>query len=342
MAKLKIGINGFGRIGRLALRAAIGNPNIECVGINDLVPPDNLAYLFKYDSTHGIFPAKVEAKEDGIMIGDHFIPCVSVRNPAELPWGKLGAEYIIESTGLFTDHQGASNHLTAGAKRVIISAPTKEPEKVRTFVVGVNEQDFDPKVDYIVSNASCTTNCLAPLAKVLHENFEITEGLMTTVHAMTATQPTVDGPSKKDWRGGRGAGQNIIPASTGAAKAVTLVLPSLKGKLTGMAFRVPTPDVSVVDLTFKTGKSTNLKEIAAAVKKAAEGPLAGILGYTEEAVVSTDFQGDSRSSIFDADACIELNSNFFKVVSWYDNEWGYSNRIIDFMLIMAKKDGIIS
>ncbi|BAZ82938.1 type I glyceraldehyde-3-phosphate dehydrogenase [Sphaerospermopsis kisseleviana CS-549] len=337
MAKLKVAINGFGRIGRLVLRAGINNPNIEFVGINDLVPPDNLAYLLKYDSTHGKLKGKVEAREDGMVIDGHFIPCVSVRNPAELPWGKLGVDYVVESTGLFTDYAGAENHLKAGAKKVVISAPTKDPEKVKTMVMGVNHQSYDPAKDLIVSNASCTTNCLAPIAKVINDNFGLAEGLMTTVHAMTATQPTVDGPSKKDWRGGRGAAQNIIPSSTGAAKAVALVLPELKGKLTGMAFRVPTPDVSVVDLTFKTVKSTSYKEICAAMKKAAEGELAGILGYTDEEVVSTDFQGDAHSSIFDAGAGIELNSNFFKVVSWYDNEWGYSNRVVDLMLSMANR-----
>jgi glyceraldehyde 3-phosphate dehydrogenase len=341
LTKLKIGINGFGRIGRLVLRAGLTNPNIEFVGINDLVPPDNLAYLLKYDSTHGRLQSKVEAREDGIVIGDRFIPCVSMRNPAELPWGKLGVDYLVESTGLFTDYAGAENHLKAGAKRVVISAPTKEPEKVKTMVMGVNHHLFDPTKDLIVSNASCTTNCLAPIAKVINDNFGLAEGLMTTVHATTATQPTVDGPSRKDWRGGRGAGQNIIPSATGAAKAVALVLPELKGKLTGMAFRVPTPDVSVVDLTFKTTKSTTYKEICAAMKKAAEGGLTGVLGYTDEEVVSTDFQGDSHSSIFDAGAGIELNSNFFKVVSWYDNEWGYSNRVVDLMLSMAKKEGLI-
>ncbi|MBD2626479.1 type I glyceraldehyde-3-phosphate dehydrogenase [Trichormus variabilis] len=341
MTKLKVGINGFGRIGRLVLRAGLANPNIEFVGINDLVPPDNLAYLLKYDSTHGKLKSKIEAREDGMVIDGHFIPCVSVRNPAELPWAKLGVDYVVESTGLFTDYAGAENHLKAGAKRVILSAPTKEPDKVKTMVMGVNHHLFDPAKDLIVSNASCTTNCLAPIAKVINDNFGLAEGLMTTVHATTATQPTVDGPSKKDWRGGRGAAQNIIPSATGAAKAVALVLPELKGKLTGMAFRVPTPDVSVVDLTFKTTKATTYKEICAAMKKAAEGTLAGVLGYTDEEVVSTDFQGDAHSSIFDAGAGIELNSNFFKVVSWYDNEWGYSNRVVDLMLSMARKEGLI-
>jgi glyceraldehyde 3-phosphate dehydrogenase len=265
-----------------------------------------------------------------------------VRNPAELPWGQLGVDYVVESTGLFTNYDGAANHLQAGAKRVVISAPTKDPEKVPTLLMGVNHQNFDPAKDAIVSNASCTTNCLAPVAKVIDDNFGLAEGLMTTVHAMTATQPTVDGPSQKDWRGGRGAAQNIIPSSTGAAKAVALVLPQLKGKLTGMAFRVPTPDVSVVDLTFKTAKSTSYKEICAAMKEAAENGMSGILGYTDEEVVSTDFQGDRRSSIFDAGAGIELNPNFFKVVAWYDNEWGYSNRVVDLMLSMAHKEGIVS
>ncbi|MBD1804293.1 type I glyceraldehyde-3-phosphate dehydrogenase [Microcoleus sp. FACHB-SPT15] len=338
MATAKVGINGFGRIGRLVFRAGLNNPNIQFVCINDLVAPDNIAYLLKYDSTHGRFQGTVEAKEDGIVVNDQFIPCVSVKNPAELPWKKYGVDYVVESTGLFTDYAGASNHLKAGAKRVIISAPTKDPDKVPTLLVGVNHEQFDPTQHTIVSNASCTTNCLAPVAKVINDKFGLAEGLMTTVHAMTATQPTVDGPSKKDWRGGRSAAQNIIPASTGAAKAVTLVLPELKGKLTGMAFRVPTPDVSVVDLTFKTEKATSYKEICAAMKEAAEGSLAGILGYTEEAVVSTDFQGDPRSSIFDADAGIELNSNFFKVVAWYDNEWGYSNRVIDLILAIAQKE----
>ncbi len=338
---LKVAINGFGRIGRLVLRAGINNPNIEFVGINDLVPPDNLAYLFKYDSTHGLFKGSVEAKPDGILIGDRFVPCTAMRNPAELPWGKVGADYVVESTGLFTTYDGAANHLTAGAKRVVLSAPTKDPEKVPTLLVGVNHHTFDPAKDVIVSNASCTTNCLAPVAKVINDNFGLAEGLMTTVHAMTATQPTVDGPSKKDWRGGRGAAQNIIPSSTGAAKAVALVLPELKGKLTGMAFRVPTPDVSVVDLTFKTAKATSYKEICAAMKAASEGDLKGILGYTDEEVVSTDFQGDSHSSIFDAGAGIELNANFFKVVAWYDNEWGYSCRVVDLMLSMAAKDGLV-
>jgi glyceraldehyde 3-phosphate dehydrogenase len=338
---VKVGINGFGRIGRLVFRIGAKNPNIEFVGINDLVPPDNLAYLLKYDSTHGTYQGTIEAKDEGIVVDGKLVPCTAIRNPEELPWGKLGADYIVESTGLFTTHEGASKHVQAGAKRVVISAPTKDPDKVPTFVIGVNHHLFDPAKDTIVSNASCTTNCLAPVAKILDETFGLAEGLMTTVHSMTATQPTVDGPSKKDWRGGRGAVQNIIPSSTGAAKAVALVLPQLKGKLTGMAFRVGTPDVSVVDLTFKTAKSTSYPEICEAMKVAAEGELAGILGYTDEEVVSMDFRTDPRSSIFDAKAGIELNSNFFKVVSWYDNEWGYSCRVIDLMLAMAGKEGLL-
>jgi glyceraldehyde 3-phosphate dehydrogenase len=342
MATLKVGINGFGRIGRLVFRAAMKNPNIEFVGINDLVPPNNLAYLLKYDSTHGRYSGTVEAKENGIEVDGKFIPTMSVRNPAELPWADLGADYVVESTGLFTKYDGAKQHLDAGAKRVILSAPTKDPDLIPTLLVGVNHETFDPNKDLIVSNASCTTNCLAPIAKVINDNFGLTEGLMTTVHASTATQPTVDGPSKKDLRGGRGAGQNIIPASTGAAKAVALVLPELKGKLTGMALRVPTPDVSVVDLTFKTAQATSYDAICAAMKAAAEGPMKGILGYTEEAVVSSDFTTDPHSSTFDAGAGMELNNQFFKVVSWYDNEWGYSCRVLDLMLHMAQQDSILS
>jgi glyceraldehyde 3-phosphate dehydrogenase len=340
MSPLKVAINGFGRIGRLVFRAGINNPNIEFVGINDLVPADNIAYLLKHDSTHGRFQGSVSAEADAIVVNGKRIPCVSVKDPATLPWKDLGVDYVVESTGLFTDFEGAAKHLQAGAKRVVISAPTKDPEKVKTLVVGVNDQEFDPIAHPVVSNASCTTNCLAPIAKVIDEAFGLQEGLMTTVHAMTATQPTVDGPSRKDWRGGRGAAQNIIPASTGAAKAVALVMPQLKGKLTGMALRVPTPDVSVVDLTFKTAKPTTYAEITAAMKAAAEGELKGILGFTEEDVVSSDFLGDSHSSIFDAGAGIELNPNFFKVVSWYDNEWGYSCRVIDLMLLMAAKEGL--
>src|SRR5688500_12547658 len=338
---LKVAINGFGRIGRLVFRAALKNSNIEIVGINDLVPADNLAYLLRHDSTHGKLDATVEAKEDGFSVNGKFVPTYSVKNPAELPWGKNGADYVIESTGLFTDFAGAENHLKAGAKRVILSAPTKDPERVKTLLVGVNHEKFDPATDKIVSNASCTTNCLAPVAKVINDNFGLTEGLMATIHAVTATQPTQDGPSKKDWRGGRNAYMNVIPSSTGAAKAVALVLPELKGKLTGMAFCVPVSNVSVVDLTFKTAKATSYKDICATMQAASEGPLKGILGYTDEEVVSSDFITDARSSIFDAGAGIELNSNFFKVVSWYDNEWGYSCRVLDLMLSMAKKDGLV-
>lgn len=342
MAKVKVAINGFGRIGRLVLRAGLGHPELEFVGINDLVPADNLAYLFKYDSTHSPYAGEVKATEAGIEVNGQLIPCVALRNPTELPWGDLGVDYVVESTGLFTGYDGAGQHLQAGAKRVIISAPTKDSAKVPTFVMGVNHTDFNAASDVVVSNASCTTNCLAPIAKVIQDNFGLAEGLMTTVHAMTATQPTVDGPSKKDWRGGRGAAQNIIPASTGAAKAVTLVLPALKGKLTGMAFRVPTPNVSVVDLTFRTDRPTSYAEICTAMKAAASGELAGVLAYTEDAVVSTDFLTDAHSSIFDATAGIELNDQFFKAVAWYDNEWGYSNRVVDLMLYMAKQEGILS
>lgn len=339
MAKLKVGINGFGRIGRLVARVAMAHPDqIEIVGVNDLVPADNLAYLLKYDSTHGKSDQDIQASEQGIIVNGKLIPCFSMRNPAELPWGDVGADYVVESTGLFTTYEGAESHIKAGAKRVLISAPSKDPDKIKTLVVGVNHTEYDPAKHLIVSNASCTTNCLAPVAKVLDDNFGLVEGLMTTVHSMTATQPTVDGPSKKDWRGGRGASQNIIPSSTGAAKAAALVLPQLKGKLTGMAFRVGTPNVSVVDLTFKTAKTTSYKDICAAMKAASEGPMKGILAYTEDQVVSSDFITDSHSSIFDADAGIELNSNFFKTVSWYDNEWGYSCRVVDLMLYMASKE----
>ena len=342
MATLKVGINGFGRIGRLVFRAGLSHPEIEILGINDLVPPNAIAYLLKYDSTHGRFPGTVEAKEDGIIVDGKFIPCVSIKDPAQLPWQDLGVDYVVESTGLFTKYDGAAKHLEAGAKRVVISAPSKDPEKIPTYLVGVNHHNYDPATETIVSNASCTTNCLAPVAKVIQDNFGFAEGLMTTVHAMTATQPTVDGPSKKDLRGGRSATQNIIPASTGAAKAVTLVLPELKGKLTGMAFRVPTPNVSAVDLTFRTEKATSYDEICQAMKAASEGEMKGILGYTEDPVVSTDFTSDPHSSIFDAGAGIELNSQFFKVVAWYDNEWGYSNRMIDMMLSMAAKEALLS
>ena len=338
MATVRVAINGFGRIGRLVFRAGLNNPNIEFVCINDLVPAEAIAYLLKYDSTHGRFNGNVEAIDNGIMVGDRHIPCISVRNPEELPWKEYNVDYVVECTGLFTTYEGASKHLTAGARRVVISAPTKDPDKVKTLLVGVNHDSFDPREDAIVSNASCTTNCLAPIAKVINDNFGLAEGLMTTIHAMTATQPTVDGFCKKDLRSGRSAAQNIIPASTGAAKAVTLVLPELAGKLTGMAMRVPTPDVSVVDLTFRTEKATTYEDICYAMAEASLGEMKGVLGYTNDPVVSTDFTGDSHSSIFDAGAGMELNNNFFKVVAWYDNEWGYSNRAIDLILSMASKE----
>ena len=338
MSVIRVAINGFGRIGRLVFRAGLNNPAIEFVCINDLVSPAAIAYLLKYDSTHGRFAGIVEAKEDCIVVNGKTIPCISERDPASLPWKNYSVDYVIECTGIFTTYEGASKHLAAGARRVVISAPTKDPDRVKTLLMGVNHDSFDPQVDAIVSNASCTTNCLAPIAKVINDNFGLAEGLMTTVHAMTATQPTVDAPGKKDFRAGRSAAQNIIPASTGAAKAVTLVLPELQGKLTGMAFRVPTPDVSVVDLTFRTERPTSYEAICQAMKQASEGAMAGILGYTEDPVVSTDFTGDSHSSIFDAGAGMALNDRFFKVVSWYDNEWGYSNRAIDLILSMASKD----
>jgi len=342
MVAVRVAINGFGRIGRLVLRAGINNRNIEFVGINDLVPPKNLAYLLKYDSTHGRFDGTVDADDDAIIVNGVRIPCCSIRNPAELTWADYRVDYVVESTGLFRTYEKASAHLKAGAKRVVISAPTQDPERVKTLLVGVNHTTFDPAADAIVSNASCTTNCLAPVAKVINDNFGLTEGLMTTVHATTATQPTVDGPSQKDLRGGRGASQNIIPASTGAAKAVGLVLPELKGKLTGMALRVPTPNVSVVDLTFKTDRSTSYDDICRTIRDAAMGPLAGVLGYTDEPVVSSDFIADPHSSIFDSTAGMELNANFFKVVAWYDNEWGYSNRVVDLILFMGVKEGILA
>jgi glyceraldehyde 3-phosphate dehydrogenase len=337
---VRIGINGFGRIGRLVLRAAAGDANFEFVGINDLVPPDNLDYLLSYDTTHGRFKGTVDHTESALVVNGKQIRCFSEKDPANLPWKDLGCDYVIESTGKFTDRAGASLHLKAGAKRVVISAPAKDAD-IPTFVLGVNHEKYNPATDTIVSNASCTTNCLAPLAKIVNDSFGIEEGLMTTVHAMTATQPTVDGPSKKDFRGGRAAAHNIIPSSTGAAKAVALCIPELKGKLTGMSFRVPTIDVSAVDLTVRTKKETSLKEISAAVKAASEGSMKGIMGYTEEEVVSSDFIGCDLSSIYDAKAGIELNSRFFKLVSWYDNEYGYASRVRDLIRLMAQKDGLI-
>lgn len=338
MSALKVAINGFGRIGRLVFRAAFHNEDFDFVCINDLIPPEQIAYLLKYDSTHGRFPGTIEHNNEGIIVDGKFVRCTSIRKPTELPWAELNVDYVVEATGCFRDFVGTSQHLEAGAKRVVISAPTSEPQRIPTFVVGVNHENYSPEYDRIVSNASCTTNCLAPIAKVINDNFGLAEGLMTTIHAMTATQPTVDGANKKDNRGGRGAGQNIIPASTGAAKAVTLVLPELAGRLTGMAMRVPTPDVSVVDLTFRTMSPTTYAEICEVMRIAAQGSLRGILGYTEDDVVSTDFTSDPHSSIFDAGAGLELNDQFFKVIAWYDNEWGYANRMVDLMKIMARKE----
>ena len=346
---VKIGINGFGRIGRLVFRALVEQgllgKTFDVVAVNDLVPADNLAYLLKYDSTQGKFAYSVESaksspevEEDDVLIVDgHKIKCLAVREgPAALPWGELGVDIVIESTGLFTEADKARGHITAGAKKVIISAPAKNEDV--TVVMGVNDEKYDPANHHIISNASCTTNCLAPVVHVLlKEGFGIEEGLMTTVHSYTATQKTVDGPSKKDWKGGRAAAINIIPSTTGAAKAVALVCPQVKGKLTGMAFRVPTPTVSVVDLTVKTTKATTYKEICAAMKKASETYLKGVLAYTADEVVSSDFIHDKSSSIFDAGSGIELNANFFKLISWYDNEWGYSNRCVDLVKLVAEK-----
>ncbi len=330
---MKIGINGFGRIGRLAFRAAINRSDIEIVGINDLVEPDYLAYMLKYDSTHGQFNGTVEVKDGHLVVNGQTIRVTAEKDPANLKWDEVGAEVIIESTGFFLTQELAQKHIDAGAKKVVMSAPAKDDTP--TFVIGVNCGQL--KAEYnIVSNASCTTNCLAPIAKVLNDKFGILEGLMTTIHAVTATQKTVDSPSSKDWRGGRGAYQNIIPSSTGAAKAVGLVLPELKGKLTGMSMRVPTADVSVVDLTVRLEKGASYEEIKKAMKDASEGELKGVLGYTEDEVVSTDFLGDTRTSIFDAKAGISLNDNFVKVIAWYDNEWGYSNKIIDLAVKVGK------
>ena len=331
MSKIKVGINGFGRIGRLVFRAAVNNPNIQIVGINDLIDVDYMAYMLKYDSTHGRFNGTVDVKDGKLVVNGNAIRVTAERDPANLKWNEVGAEYVVESTGLFLTMDTADKHIAAGAKRVVLSAPAKDDTP--TFVMGVNNKSYTKDMT-IVSNASCTTNCLAPVAKVLNDKFGILEGLMTTVHAATATQKTVDGPSAKDWRGGRGAYQNIIPSSTGAAKAVGLVIPQLKGKLTGMSFRVPTPDVSVVDLTCRLEKPASYETIKAAMKAASEGEMKGILGYTEDEVVSTDFLGDARTSIFDAKAGISLNDNFVKVVSWYDNEWGYSNKLVDLICHM--------
>jgi glyceraldehyde 3-phosphate dehydrogenase len=323
---MKIGINGFGRIGRLACRVAASRPDVEIVGINDLMDVDYIAYLLKYDSTHGPFKGEVEVVNGQLVINGKTIRVSAEKDPSQLKWNEVGTEVVLECTGLFLSQADAQKHLDAGAKKVVISAPAKDDTP--TFVMGVNHQSLRAD-QHIISNASCTTNCLAPIAKVLNDEFGILEGLMSTIHAVTATQKTVDGPSAKDWRGGRGAYQNIIPSSTGAAKAVALVIPELKGKLTGMSFRVPVPDVSVVDLTVRLEKPASYEQICGAMKKASQGELKGILGYTEDDVVSQDFLSDARTSIFDAKAGISLNENFVKVVSWYDNEWGYSNKLVD-------------
>ncbi len=324
---IKIGINGFGRIGRLAFRIASQRENVQVVGINDLLDVDYLAYMLKYDSVHGRFDGEVEVKDGKLVVNGKEIRISAERNPEDLKWDEIGAEYVIEATGFFTTKEKAGMHLTAGAKKVIISAPSPDAPM---FVMGVNHKELKAD-ENVFSNASCTTNCLAPIAKVLHDNFEITDGLMTTIHATTATQKTVDGPSLKDWRGGRAALHNIIPSSTGAAKAVGKVIPSLNGKLTGMSFRVPTMDVSVVDLTVNLGKSTSYEEVCKVMKEASEGELKGILGYTEELVVSQDFVGETQTSVFDAKAGIALTDTFVKVVSWYDNEYGYSTKIVDLL-----------
>lgn len=325
MTKIKIGINGFGRIGRLVFRAAQNRDDIQVVAINDLLDVDYMAYMLKYDTVHGAFQGTVEVKDGKLVVNGNPIRITAERNPEDLKWNEVGAEYVVESTGLFLTREKAEAHLRAGAKRVIMSAPSKDDTPM--FVYGVNHDKYAGQD--IFSNASCTTNCLAPIVKVLHENFGVVEGLMTTVHAATATQKTVDGPSMKDWRGGRSILGNIIPSSTGAAKAVGKVIPEMNGKLTGMSFRVPTADVSVVDLTCRLEKACTYEDIKAAMKKASEGELKGILGYTEDAVVSSDFLNDARTSIFDAGAGIQLNEHFVKVVSWYDNEWGYSNKILE-------------
>jgi glyceraldehyde 3-phosphate dehydrogenase len=331
MAKIKVGINGFGRIGRLAFRATFLRDDIEVVGINDLIDVEYMAYMLKYDTIHGGFKGSVAVKDGKLVVNGNAIRVTAEKDPANLKWNEVGAEYVIESTGLFLTIEKAEAHIKAGAKRVIMSAPSKDDTPM--FVFGVNHNSYKKEMN-VISNASCTTNCLAPVTKVLNDNFGIVEGLMTTVHATTATQKTVDGPSAKDWRGGRAAAGNIIPSSTGAAKAVTKVIPELKGKLTGMAFRVPTLNVSVVDLTCRLEKAVDYEAIKAAMKKASETDLKGVLGYTEDEVVSSDFIGDSRTSIFDAKAGIMLNANFVKVVAWYDNEWGYSCKLLDMIAHM--------
>ncbi len=332
---IKVGINGFGRIGRMVFRASVNFPEIEIVGINDLCDPDYLAYMLKYDTMHGQFQGQVSHTDKGIVVDGKEIPVFAERDPANLPWAEVGADYVVESTGLFLTKEKAQGHITAGAKHVVMSAPSKDDTPM--FVVGVNHDKYTSDMQF-VSNASCTTNCLAPIAKVLHDNFGITDGLMTTVHSVTATQKTVDGPSAKDWRGGRAATGNIIPSSTGAAKAVGKVIPELNGKLTGMSLRVPTLDVSVVDLTVNLAKPATYQEICDAMKAASEGELKGILGYTDEDVVSSDFLGDARTSIFDAKAGIALTDTFVKVVSWYDNEMGYSNKVLELIRHMASVD----
>ena len=332
---IKVGINGFGRIGRMVFRASVNHPEIEIVGINDLCPADYLAYMLKYDTMHGQFDGEVSATENAIVVNGKSIPIFAERDPKNIPWGKLEAEYVVESTGLFLTQEKAQAHIDAGAKKVVMSAPSKDSTPM--FVCGVNLDAYTPDMKF-VSNASCTTNCLAPIAKVLNDNFGITDGLMTTVHSTTATQKTVDGPSMKDWRGGRAATGNIIPSSTGAAKAVGKVIPELNGKLTGMSMRVPTLDVSVVDLTVNLAKPAKYDEICAAMKAASEGELKGILGYTDEDVVSSDFLGDPRTSIFDAKAGIALTDTFVKVVSWYDNEMGYSNKVLELIKHMYSVD----
>jgi glyceraldehyde 3-phosphate dehydrogenase len=329
---VKIGINGFGRIGRLVFRAAMERKDVEVVAINDLMEVDYIAYQLRYDSVHGKFAGTIEVKDGHLVVNGKTVRVTAEKDPTQLKWGEVGADYVVESTGLFLSKDKAEMHLKAGAKKVIMSAPSKDDTPM--FVMGVNHKSLTKAMD-IVSNASCTTNCLAPIVKVLNDNFGIIEGLMTTVHATTATQKTVDGPSNKDWRGGRAALCNIIPSSTGAAKAVGVVIPAMKGKLTGMAFRVPTADVSAVDLTCRLEKGASYKQICEAMKAASEGELKGVLGYTDEEVVSQDFVHDARTSIFDAKAGISLNDNFVKVVSWYDNEWGYSNKVVDLICYMA-------
>ena len=332
---IKVGINGFGRIGRMVFRASVNHPEIEVVGINDLCPADYLAYMLKYDTMHGQFQGTVESTENSIIVNGREIPIFAERNPADLPWGKIGAEYVVESTGLFLTKEKSQAHLDAGAKKVIMSAPSKDDTPM--FVCGVNLDKYTTDMNF-VSNASCTTNCLAPIAKVLNDKWGIIDGLMTTVHSTTATQKTVDGPSLKDWRGGRAAAGNIIPSSTGAAKAVGKVIPALNGKLTGMSMRVPTLDVSVVDLTVNLEKPAKYEDICKAMKAASEGELKGVLGYTDEDVVSSDFLGDARTSIFDAKAGIALTDSFVKVVSWYDNEMGYSNKVLELIKHMYSVD----